>query len=152
MTNLKINDPAPAFSVPNQDGKLISLSDFSNKKLIVFFYPKDNTPGCTAESCNLKENYSLLLEKGFDVVGVSADSEVSHQKFISKYELPFDLLADTTKKMIQDYGVWGEKKFMGKVYDGIHRTTFVISDGIIENIFTKVKTKDHTQQILEAYK
>ncbi|MGC6428598.1 MAG: thioredoxin-dependent thiol peroxidase [Flavobacteriales bacterium] len=152
MTNLKINDPAPAFSVPNQDGKLISLSDYSNKKLIVFFYPKDNTPGCTAESCNLKENYSLLLEKGFDVVGVSADSEVSHQKFISKYELPFDLLADTTKKMIQDYGVWGEKKFMGKVYDGIHRTTFVISDGIIENIFTKVKTKDHTQQILEAYK
>ena len=152
MTNLKINDPAPAFSVPNQDGRLISLSDYSNKKLIVFFYPKDNTPGCTAESCNLKENYSLLLEKGFDVVGVSADSEVSHQKFISKYELPFDLLADTTKKMIQDYGVWGEKKFMGKVYDGIHRTTFVISDGIIENIFTKVKTKDHTQQILEAYK
>lgn len=152
MTNLKINDPAPAFSVPNQDGKLISLSDYSNKKLIVFFYPKDNTPGCTAESCNLKENYSLLLEKGFDVVGVSADSEVSHQKFISKYELPFDLLADTSKKMIQDYGVWGEKKFMGKVYDGIHRTTFVISDGIVENIFTKVKTKDHTQQILEAYK
>ena len=102
MTNLKINDLAPAFSVPNQDGRLISLSDYSNKKLIVCFYPKDNTPGCTAESCNLKENYSLLLEKGFDVVGVSADSEVSHQKFISKYELPFDLLADTTKKMIQD--------------------------------------------------
>jgi peroxiredoxin Q/BCP len=131
---------------------LISLSDFSDKKLIIFFYPKDNTPGCTAESCNLMENYSLLLEKGFEVVGVSADSEISHQKFISKYSLPFDLLADTSKTMINSYGVWGEKKFMGKIYDGIHRTTFIVSNGKIENIFSKVKTKDHTQQILESYK
>ena len=151
MTHLKEGDIAPDFSIPNQSGKVIKLSDYSDKKLIIFFYPKDNTPGCTAESCNLKDNYSDLLKKGFEVIGVSADNEASHQKFINKYSLPFQLLADTDKKMIKAFGVWGEKKFMGKVYDGIHRTTFVVNNGVIEKIFLKVKTKEHSKQIVESY-
>jgi peroxiredoxin Q/BCP len=151
MTHLKEGDIAPDFSIPNQSGKVIKLSDYSDKKLIIFFYPKDNTPGCTAESCNLKDNYSDLLKKGFEVIGVSADNEASHQKFINKYSLPFHLLADTDKKMIKAFGVWGEKKFMGKVYDGIHRTTFVVNNGVIEKIFLKVKTKEHSKQIVESY-
>ena len=152
MTHLKVGDSAPDFAIPNQNGEIIRLSDYSDKKLIIFFYPKDNTPGCTAESCNLKDNYSDLLEKGFEVVGVSADNEASHQKFITKFSLPYHLLADTNKEMIKSYGVWGEKKFMGKVYDGIHRTTFVINNGLIEKIFLKVKTKEHSNQIIESYK
>jgi peroxiredoxin Q/BCP len=124
-----------------------------NKKLIIFFYPKDNTPGCTAESCNLSNNYELLLDKGFDVVGVSPDSVNSHVKFKSKYNLKFNLIADVEKKMSKLFGVYGPKKFMGREYDGIHRTTFVISEGgLIEKIFSKVDTKNHTQQILESYK
>lgn len=152
MTHLKVGDSAPDFAIPNQNGEIIRLTDYSDKKLIIFFYPKDNTPGCTAESCNLKDNYSDLLEKGFEVVGVSADNEASHQKFITKFSLPYHLLADTNKEMIKSYGVWGEKKFMGKVYDGIHRTTFVINNGLIEKIFLKVKTKEHSNQIIESYK
>jgi peroxiredoxin Q/BCP len=152
MTHLQVGDSAPDFAITNQSGELIKLSDFSDKKLIIFFYPKDNTPGCTAESCNLKDNYSDLLEKGFEVVGVSADDAVSHQKFIAKFSLPYNLLADTNKEMIKSYGVWGEKKFMGKVYDGIHRTTFVINNGVVEKIFLKVKTKEHSNQIIESYK
>jgi peroxiredoxin Q/BCP len=152
MTHLKEGDIAPDFAITNQSGDVIKLSDFSDKKLIIFFYPKDNTPGCTAESCNLKDNYSSLLNEGFEVIGVSADSETSHQKFINKFSLPFQLLADTEKEMIKAYGVWGEKKFMGKVYDGIHRTTFVINNGVVEKIFLKVKTKEHTKQIQESYK
>ena len=152
MTHLKEGDIAPDFAITNQSGDVIKLSDFSDKKLIIFFYPKDNTPGCTAESCNLKDNYSSLLNDGFEVIGVSADSEASHQKFINKFSLPFQLLADTEKEMIKAYGVWGEKKFMGKVYDGIHRTTFVINNGVVEKIFLKVKTKEHTKQIQESYK
>ena len=152
MTHLKEGDIAPDFAITNQSGDVIKLSDFSDKKLIIFFYPKDNTPGCTAESCNLKDNYSSLLNEGFEVIGVSADSEASHQKFINKFSLPFQLLADTEKEMIKAYGVWGEKKFMGKVYDGIHRTTFVINNGVVEKIFLKVKTKEHTKQIQESYK
>jgi len=152
MTHLQVGDSAPDFAITNQSGELIKLSDFSDKKLIIFFYPKDNTPGCTAQSCNLKDNYSDLLEKGFEVVGVSADDAVSHQKFIAKFSLPYNLLADTNKEMIKSYGVWGEKKFMGKVYDGIHRTTFVINNGIVEKIFLKVKTKEHSNQIIESYK
>lgn len=152
MTHLKEGDIAPDFAITNQSGDVIRLSDFSDKKLIIFFYPKDNTPGCTAESCNLKDNYSSLLNEGFEVIGVSADSEASHQKFINKFSLPFQLLADTEKEMIKAYGVWGEKKFMGKVYDGIHRTTFVINNGVVEKIFLKVKTKEHTKQIQESYK
>ena len=118
----------------------------------MYFYPKDSTPGCTAESCNLRDHYSDLKTKGFDVLGVSADNEASHQKFIKKHELPFHLLADTEKEVLNAYGVWGPKKFMGRTFDGIHRTTFVINEkGMIERIFTKVKTKEHTEQILETY-
>jgi peroxiredoxin Q/BCP len=152
MTHLKEGDIAPDFAITNQSGDVIKLSNFSDKKLIIFFYPKDNTPGCTAESCNLKDNYSSLLNDGFEVIGVSADSKASHLKFINKFSLPFQLLADTEKEMIKAYGVWGEKKFMGKVYDGIHRTTFVINNGVVEKIFLKVKTKEHTKQIQESYK
>jgi len=153
MTKLKIGDDAPDFCVLNENNDKISLSNFKGKKLILYFYPKDSTPGCTAESCNLRDNYSDLLALGYDVLGVSADNSSSHQKFIAKNELPFHLLSDTQKKVIKAYDVWGPKKFMGKEYDGIHRTTFVIDEnGVIERIFTKVKTKEHTAQILETYK
>ena len=153
MTSLKEGDKAPNFTVLNQDDKLLTLDTYKGKKLILYFYPKDSTPGCTAESCNLRDNYSELLALGFEVLGVSADSSSSHQKFISSNQLPFHLLSDTEKEVIKAYDVWGPKKFMGKVYDGIHRTTFVIDEnGLIERIFTKVKTKEHTAQILETYK
>lgn len=152
MTTLKIGDKAPDFKVINELGECMSLSDFSGKKLILYFYPKDSTPGCTVESCNLRDHYADLKEKGFEVLGVSADGEASHQKFINKHELPFHLLADTEKEVLNAYGVWGPKKFMGRVFDGIHRTTFVIDEnGVIEQLFTKVKTKEHSQQILESY-
>jgi peroxiredoxin Q/BCP len=153
MTHLKVGDKSPSFSGLNQDSVIVANDDFLNKKLIIFFYPKDNTPGCTAESCNLSNNYELLLDKGFDVVGVSPDSVNSHVKFKSKYNLKFNLIADVEKKMSKLFGVYGPKKFMGREYDGIHRTTFVISEGgLIEKIFSKVDTKNHTQQILESYK
>ncbi|MCB9190568.1 MAG: thioredoxin-dependent thiol peroxidase [Flavobacteriales bacterium] len=150
MVTLKEGDKAPAFSGKDQNGETISRSDFKGKRVILFFYPKDMTPGCTAEACNLGENYSELQKRGFEVIGVSADSEARHQKFIDKYSLPFKLIADTDLQVIKAYGVWGLKKFMGKEYDGIHRTTFVIgTDGKLEKVFTKVNTKDHTAQILE---
>ena len=150
IVTLKKGDKAPDFSGKDQDGKTVSLSDYKGKRLIMFFYPKDMTPGCTTEACNLGENYSELQAKGFEVIGVSADSEARHQKFIGKYNLPYSLLADTELETIKTYGVWGLKKFMGKEYDGIHRTTFVIgADGNLESVITKVKTKDHTAQILE---
>ena len=153
MTKLKIGDNAPYFCVLNENNDEISLSNFKGKKLILYFYPKDSTPGCTAESCNLRDNYSELLDLGYNVLGVSADNSASHKKFISKNELPFHLLSDTEKEVIKAYDVWGPKKFMGKEYDGIHRTTFVIDEkGVIERIFTKVNTKEHTAQILETYK
>ena len=153
MTNLKEGDKAPNFNVVNQNEQLLTLADFKGKKLVLFFYPKDNTPGCTAESCNLRDNYTELKSMGFEILGVSADSVQSHQKFISKFDLPFDLLADTSKEIIQSYGVWGPKKFMGKEYEGIHRTTFIIDEnGFIEKVITKVKTKEHSQQIIELYK
>ena len=152
MTPLKEGDKAPEFKVVNELGKEMTLADFSGKKLVLYFYPKDSTPGCTAESCNFRDNYADLKTKGFEVLGVSADGEASHQKFIKKYELPFHLLADTEKEVLNAYGVWGPKKFMGRTFDGIHRTTFVIDEnGIIERIFIKVKTKEHTEQILESY-
>ena len=152
MTTLKEGDKAPDFKVINELGDEVILADFSGKKLVLYFYPKDNTPGCTAESCNLRDNYADLKTKGFEVLGVSADNEASHQKFIKKHELPFHLLADTEKEVLNAYGVWGPKKFMGRTFDGIHRTTFVIDEnGMIERIFTKVKTKEHTEQILESY-
>jgi peroxiredoxin Q/BCP len=129
------------------------LLDYKGKKLILYFYPKDNTPGCTAESCNLNENYSELQKSGFDVVGVSPDNEKSHQKFISKFNLGFNLIADIDKEMCINYGVFGPKKFMGREYDGVYRTTFIINENqIIEKIFIKVDTKNHTNQILESYK
>ena len=149
---LKVGDKAPDFVALNEFGQSTSLSEFLGKKVILYFYPKDMTPGCTAESCNLGENYSLLQEKGFIVLGVSPDSSKSHQKFIDKYNLPFSLIADEDKAVIKAFGVWGPKKFMGKEYDGVHRTTFIIDEvGVIEKVFSKVNTKDHTNQILESY-
>jgi len=150
MTTLTKGDQAPDFKGVDQNGDPISLSDYKGKRLVLYFYPKDMTPGCTTQSCNLRDNYSILKEKGFEIVGVSADNEKKHQKFIDKYELPFKLIADTDKTVINDYGVWGLKKFMGREFDGIHRTTFVIGgDGTIEAIIPKVKTKIHAEQILE---
>ncbi|MCY1720127.1 thioredoxin-dependent thiol peroxidase [Prolixibacteraceae bacterium Z1-6] len=153
MTNLKIGDQAPDFQGVNQNGERIGLKDFAGKKLILYFYPKDNTPGCTAESCNLNDNYDAWLEKGFDVVGVSPDSEKSHQKFIEKFGFKFNLIADTEKEILEAFGVWGEKSMYGRKYMGVFRTTFVINEeGVIVEIFEKVQTKDHTNQIIEALK
>jgi thioredoxin-dependent peroxiredoxin len=151
MTTLKAGDKAPDFSGINQDGKEIKLSDFAGKKLILYFYPKDDTSGCTAEACNLNDNYNQWLEKGFEVVGVSPDSVESHQKFRNKFNLKFDLIADTEKEILQAYGAWGEKSMYGKKYMGVLRTTFVIDEnGTIQKVFEKVQTKDHTNQILES--
>ncbi|MFW5778221.1 MAG: thioredoxin-dependent thiol peroxidase [Bacteroidota bacterium] len=150
MTTIKAGDKAPDFKGKDQNGNDVSLTDFAGNKLVIYFYPKDNTPGCTSQACNLRDNYDLLLSKGYKVLGVSADSEKSHQKFIEKNSLPFPLIADTEKEIIKAYGVWGPKKFMGKEYDGIHRTTFVIDEnGVVEEVIEKVKTKDHTAQIIE---
>lgn len=149
MIQLKVGDKAPQFSVKDQDGNIINLEDYKGTKVVLFFYPKASTPGCTAEACNLRDNWKQFQEKGFQILGVSADSEKRQSNFKNKYELPFPLLADEEKEVIEAYGVWGPKKFMGKEYDGIHRTTFVIDeDGMVEDIITKVKTKDHTSQIL----
>ncbi len=151
MTTLKPGDQAPEFKGKDQNGNDIALADFKGSKLVVYFYPKDSTPGCTSQACNLRDNYDMLLSKGYKVVGVSADSEKSHQKFIEKNNLPFPLIADTEKEVIKAFGVWGPKKFMGKTYDGIHRTTFVIDEnGVIEEVISKVQTKDHTAQIIPA--
>lgn len=146
---LKVGDKAPAIQAIDQNGKKISSEDFKGSKVILYFYPKDDTPGCTAEACNLRDNYDGLLSKGFKVIGVSADSAKSHQKFTGKYNLPFPLIPDTDKEIINAYGVWGKKKFLGKEYNGIHRVTFIISEeGNILKIFDNVQTKDHTDQIL----
>ncbi len=151
MIKLKEGDKAPDFVAIDQSGKSISLKDFKGKKLILYFYPKDNTPGCTTEACNLRDNYDELLKKGFKIVGISNDGIDAHNKFIKKYTLPFPLIPDTDKKIVNDYGVYGEKSFLGKKFMGINRTTFIISeDGIIEKIFTKVDTKNHTEQILSG--
>ncbi|MBL1233688.1 MAG: thioredoxin-dependent thiol peroxidase [Flavobacteriales bacterium] len=151
MMHLKVGDKAPELNVKDQDGITHSLADYKGKKIVLYFYPKDATPGCTAQACNLRDNHNFLKKAGYNIIGVSADNENSHIKFIEKQNLNFPLLADTDKELIKRYGVWGEKKFMGKTYDGIHRTTFVIDEnGIIENIITKVKTKDHAAQVLSA--
>lgn len=151
MKKLEQGDKAPDFKGKDQDGNLISLDQFKGKKLVLYFYPKDNTPGCSAEACNLRDNYQDFLNKGYAVVGVSADSEESHQKFIQKYDLPFPLISDSEKEIIKAYGAWGEKSMYGKKYEGIIRKTFVISeDGFVERIIEKVKTKDHSRQIFEA--
>jgi len=150
MHKLKAGDRAPGFTTVDQYGEAISLGDYAGKKVILYFYPKDNTPGCNAEACNLRDHHVDLNTKGYEVIGVSADNAQSHIKFTEKFKLPFRLIPDTDKTIINAYDVWGLKKFMGREYDGIHRTTFVIDeDGIIEKIFTKVKTKAHTEQIMD---
>ncbi len=151
MTALKPGDKAPDFTGQDENGNTVSLSDFKDKKLILFFYPKDNTPGCTAEACDLRDNFESLRADGFELLGVSPDSAKKHQNFIEKHGLPFPLLADTELEVIKAYGVWGKKKMYGREYDGLFRTTFVIDEkGTISHVFTKVKTKAHTAQIREV--
>lgn len=146
---LQVGDPAPAFSVKDQDGKEVKLSDLKGEKVVLYFYPKDNTPTCTNQACNIRDNYGSLLKKGYKVFGVSPDSEKSHQRFIKKHNLPFPLLADTEHIMVEAYGVWGEKTLFGRTYMGVLRTTFVINKkGIIEEIISKVESSKHTDQIL----
>ncbi|MBF6608109.1 MAG: thioredoxin-dependent thiol peroxidase [Flavobacterium sp.] len=149
MTTLQTGEKAPDFSGFDQDGKFRQLEDYAGKKLIVFFYPKANTPGCTAEACNLRDNYERFQELGYELLGVSADSQKSQSKFRDKYKFPFPLLADEDKEVAKAFGVWGPKKFMGRTYEGIHRVTFIIDEnGIIDKVITDVKTKAHTDQIL----
>lgn len=150
MVTLKPGDAAPLFSATDQHGNSISLEALKGKKVVLYFYPKDDTPGCTAEACNLRDNHEALIKKGYIVLGVSPDPLKSHTKFTEKYELPFSLLPDTEKEIILAYGAWGPKKFMGKSYEGVLRSTFVIGEtGLIEKVFTQVDTKNHTAQILE---
>ena len=150
MTTLKMGDKAPLFEALDNAGNTIKLTDYEGKKLVLFFYPKASTPGCTAEACDLRDNYQYFLAKGYDVLGVSADSAKRQQNFINKNGLPFPLLADEDKIVINSFGVWGPKKFMGREFDGIHRVTFVINEkGIIEDVISKVKTKEHASQILK---
>ena len=150
MTTIKKGDAAPNFESKDEKGNVIKLTDYAGKKLVLFFYPKASTPGCTAEACNLRDNYEAFTAKGYAILGVSADSAKRQQNWINKHELPFPLLVDEDKEVINAFGVWGPKKFMGKEYDGIHRTTFIIDEkGIVEDVILKVKTKDHTNQILQ---
>jgi peroxiredoxin Q/BCP len=146
---LEAGNKAPDFTVNDQDGKPVSLSDYKGKKVVLYFYPRDNTPGCTAEACNLRDNYEVLQKEGYEILGVSTDDEKSHRKFIEKQQLPFRLLADTEKEIHEKYGTWVEKSMYGKKYMGTARKTFLIDeDGNIERVIGKVKTKDHTSQIL----
>lgn len=149
MTKLKVGDKAPNFTSKDQDGNTIALSDYTGKKLVLFFYPKASTPGCIMEACNLRDNYERFKSLGYEILGVSADSERRQTNFRNKYKFPYPLLADEDKTVINAFEVWGPKKFMGRTYEGIHRTTFVIDEnGIIEQVITKVKTKSHTEQLL----
>jgi peroxiredoxin Q/BCP len=151
MKTLSAGDKVPDFKATDQDGNSVSLSDYAGKKLIVFFYPRANTPGCTAEACNLRDHYEALQEAGYSLLGVSADSEKKQANFRDKYNFPFPLLADEDRTVIDAFGVWGPKKFMGKEFDGIHRKTFIINgSGIVERVIDKVKTKDHAAQILDG--
>lgn len=150
MKTLQEGDAVPNFNSTDQDGNSISLTDYKGKKLVVFFYPKANTPGCTAEACDLRDHYSELQKKGYELLGVSADSEKKQKNFKEKYEFPFPLLADESKEVINAFGVWGPKKFMGKEYDGIHRMTFILDEkGRVARVIDKVKTKEHAAQILD---
>lgn len=149
---LQQGEQAPDFSAQDQNGNMVSLSDFKGKKLVLYFYPKDNTPGCTKEACNLRDNYADLLKKGFAIVGISPDAEASHKKFAEKFALPFPLLADTELKIIKAYGAWGEKNMYGKKYEGLLRSTFIIDEtGKIEQVIKKVKTDNHADQIFKLY-
>lgn len=151
MFHLNEGDKAPNFSGVLDNGEQVSLDSYAGKKLVLYFYPKDDTPGCTAEACSLRDSYADLKSQGYEILGVSPDNEAKHTKFINKYELPFRLLADTEHETMNAYGVWGKKKFMGRTYDGVHRSTFVIDEtGHIAKIITKVKTKDHAGQILDV--
>ena len=150
MTTLIEGELAPVFSGVDQNGQPISLNDYKGKKVVLYFYPKDDTPGCTKEACSFRDNYEDLLSKGFQVIGISCDSEKAHKKFIEKYNLPFPLISDVDKTIVEQYGVWGKKKFMGKEYMGIFRTTFVINEtGLLSKIITKVDVENSTQQLLK---
>jgi peroxiredoxin Q/BCP len=148
MSHLRVGDLAPAIRARDENGEPVTLEEFRGKKVVLYFYPKDDTPGCTAEACDLRDNYAKFLDQGFEVIGVSADSEKSHTRFKNKYKLPFRLISDTDKKVLQDYGAWGEKQMYGKSYMGIIRKTFIINEeGYIEKIIEKVNTKEHSEQI-----
>lgn len=152
MTHLQEGDQAPGFTAVDQNGKTISLDDFKGKKVVLYFYPKDDTPGCTAQACNLRDNYDELINNGFQIIGVSTDSVKSHKKFEEKYALPFPLVADEDKSIVENYGVWGEKKFMGRQYMGINRTTFLIDEeGIIKSVIYKPDTKNHTAEVMAIW-
>jgi peroxiredoxin Q/BCP len=153
MTNLTQGSKAPAFTGNDQNGKPISLKDFLGKKVVLYFYPQDDTPTCTLQACNLRDNYALLKKEGFTIIGISPDAEAKHKKFETKYNLPFTLIADDKLKIIEKYGVWGEKQLYGRTYMGLHRTTFVIDEkGIIKHIFLKPKSKQHAEEIVLAWK
>jgi len=153
MSKLKEGDKAPDFAVPDQEGNAVRLKDLRGKKVVLYFYPKDDTPGCTKEACSFRDSFAKFKKGGIEVLGVSLDSEKSHQKFISKYSLPFRLLADTERKISDSYGTYGEKKFMGRTYMGNHRMTFLIDEkGKIKKIFGKVKPEDHADEVLAAFK
>jgi peroxiredoxin Q/BCP len=152
VCSLRSGDKAPAFTGIDQDGKSVSLKDFKSKKLVLYFYPKDDTPGCTAQACSLRDDYSSLQKKGVEVLGVSADNEDKHQKFIDKYELPFRLLADINHEVIKAYDVWGKKQFMGRVFDGLNRTTFLINEkGVIDHVIEQPDTKNHAEEIKKLW-
>lgn len=153
MFHLQPGDKAPAFSGKDQNGNTIALKDFKGKKLVLYFYPHDNTPTCTVQACNVRDNYAALKKAGITIIGISTDDVTSHKKFETKHQLPFPLIADTDLKMVNAYGVWGPKKFMGRVFDGTHRTSFLIDEkGIIRHIISKPKAKMHAAEILDAWK
>lgn len=152
MITLKEGDKAPAFKGIDQNGNTVSLADFKGKKLVIYFYPQDNTPTCTVQACNLRDNYLLLKQHGFEVVGISPDDEKSHKKFETKFQLPFTLIADSKHAIIDKYGVWGEKQMYGKQYMGLHRTTFLVNEkGIIKKIIAKPKSKQHAEEVIAAW-
>lgn len=151
MTHLAEGQKAPTFTAKDQHGNKVSLANFKGKKIVLYFYPKDSTPTCTVQACNLRDNFSLLKEKGVSIIGISPDDAISHKKFEAKHNLPFPLIVDTDQKIINDYGVWGEKQLYGRKYMGLHRTTFIINEkGVIEKIFLKPKSKQHSEEILTA--
>lgn len=151
MTHLKEGDAVPNFESTNEKGEVVSAQSLKGKKVILFFYPKDDSPGCTKEACSLRDNYRVFEKKGYEIYGISPDNEKKHQKFIDKYEFQYSLLADPEKEMINQFGLWGPKKFMGREIVGVHRTTFVINEeGKIDKIIAKVKTKEHAQQLMDA--